>query len=289
MKKIRMFCLLMPLFFILHAFITITYDAKFVTFSVYTDSEKLTYQAIKFDRKDNRVRIKYFAAKDFDRKSVPRRYADWSTGRNIISVCSGTYMQSCKPDASPVGLTIDQGWLVNKLISDSMDAIVIVYATGGIDVSNIKAGNLKVNNNDRIYNLKSSLDKGAFISWAQKAEATVFQTHLLYYKNEIKIYDHSSPALRERRFLVGCTDKNGNLFNYIIHISNEVTLLTGVRSVATFLKVEERMRNIDFIINLDMGCQDHLTAYNSNGTVNLDFKGRVKIDKCVNLLSFYFE
>ncbi len=268
-----------------NSFMKFGYDSDYVTFSspVY---DGLTFKIIKMERRDNHIRAKYFAVKDLDGKNVPDRYKEWSKSKNIITVCSGTYMDKCDPNAKPVSITIDQGNIVNKTIT-SMDGVVTVFSSGEIVVGNIKQGDLKIANKN--YNLKNPLESESFFKWAQTNKATVFQTHLLIYKDELTIYENSSKNARERRFLAGCTDDEGNKYEYIIHIPESITLFEGAKNTKKFLKIKQQMKTLDYLINLDTGCQDFFEAYNSNGQKRNDYAGREVISNSINLISFYFE
>jgi hypothetical protein len=269
----------------LSSFLTNKYDPDYVTFASPV-FDGLTFKIIKMEKRDNHIKARYFAVKDVDGKSVPDRYSSWSIGKNIVTVCSGTYMKECNPYATPVSLTIDQGNIINNTVA-KMDGVVIVFASGEIVVGNTKLGELKIANKN--YNLNNSLEKNSFTSWAQNNKATVFQTHLLIYKDELAIYNNSSNNARERRFLAGCTDEEGNKYEYIIHIPSYITLIDGAKNTKKYLKQKEDMKTVDYLINLDTGCQDFFQAYNSNGQLRNDYMGSVDIKQTINLISFYYE
>jgi hypothetical protein len=267
------------------SFLTNKYDPDYVTFASPV-FDGLTFKIIKMERRDNHIKARYFAVKDVDGKSVPNRYKSWSAGKYIVTVCSGTYMKECNPNAMPVSLTIDQGNVINNTIAN-MDGIVTVFSSGEIIVGNTKLGELKIANKN--YNLNNSLEKNSFMSWAQNNKATVFQTHLLIYKDELAIYNNSSANARERRFLAGCTDEEGNKYEYIIHIPESITLIDGAKNSKKYLKQKEEMKTIDYLINLDTGCQDFFEGYNSNGQKRNDYMGSATIEQTINLISFYYE
>jgi hypothetical protein len=267
------------------SFFTNKYDPNYVTFSSPV-FDGLTFKIIKLERRDNHIKARYFAVKDLDGKSVPDRFKSWSVGKNIVTVCSGTYMQECNANANPVSLTIDQGNVINNTIA-KMDGIVTVYSSGEIIVGNSKLGELKIGNKN--YNLNNSLDKNSFMIWAHNNKATVFQTHLLIYKDELAIYNNSSNNERERRFLAGCTDEEGNKYEYIINIPSSITLLDGAKNSIKYLKQKEEMKTIDYLINLDTGCQDFFEGYNSNGQKRNDYLGSAAIEQTINIISFYYQ
>jgi hypothetical protein len=253
-----------------------------------------SYSIVDMSRKDGRVKVKYFAAKDNDGSSVKKRFLEWSKNKNVILYTSGTYMTSCDANlAKPDGLCIDAGKLVNQNLS-SHDGLVIVQATGGIVASNLKEGNLTVstqNAPDKTLNLKNSFDRIEFYKWAENNEATVFQTHLLYYKNQLKIANNSSQTKAKRRLMVVGKDENGILHHYIVYLFSENTLKSATEKIVDFVKVRRDIDEIVFIINLDTGCQDVYEVWNSKGSKlnDQEYKGQSSIDNAANLLVYYFE
>lgn len=248
-----------------------------------------TYTTVTMSRDGERVKAKYFAALDGNGNNVYDRFKEWKEiNPNVILLSSGTYMDD---NENPIGLTIDNGVIVNQnLIYDKMDALAIVYATGGIAVTNLKDGDLKVSGINRTLNLRNSgNDLDDFIDWAQSQNATIFQTHLLAYKNQIKVDPtNSSNASRERRFLAVGKDRSGKIVHEIIHYPTYSTLYDGTRKVLGFLNNYEHL-DIIFMINLDTGAQDVFELRNSDCTINSTIKGQVKPQDAVNLLTYYFK
>lgn len=267
------------------------YDKNFVeiTTAVFKDEK---YTMVNMKRKDDRVRAKYFAAKDNNGKSVYERYKSWAAGKNIILVSSGTYMND---SYQPVGLTIDNGVVVNSTLSDQFDGLVIVYATGGVVVSNLKMANLSINceGTNRVFDIRKSFEKTQFVECAKAAEATVFQTHLLVYKNELKIYPSPGcklpPCDRERRFLAVCKNEDGELVHIIIHSPDHSTLYDGTKKVFEFLKIVKDMQEVVFMINLDTGFQDVFQLYDDKGNIMSAIAGQKDPSVAINLLTYYYQ
>lgn len=252
------------------------------------------YNAISMKRDGNRIKAKYFAAPDKQRNSVYKRYESWAKGKDVVLVSSGTYMNAGN-SSQPEGLTIDNGIAVNEtLIFNKMDALVIVYATGGIAVSNLKNGDLTVQGGTidpkRKLNLRNSAyDKEDFIEWASSEEATVFQTHLLAYKNELKIDAYtSSDTKRERRFLAVGTNDEGKLVHVVVNCPAFSSLYEGSKKALEFLKDFKEM-NVTFMINLDTGMQNVFNVYNTDGSLNKEIKGTLELNQAVNLLAYYYQ
>ena len=262
-------------------------------------TETLTYegdqfQIVKLNRKGGRIRAKYFTTKNS--LSIQQRYNEWKKdGKKVIAYSSGTYMDYY---GTPEGITIDNGLVINKSKKD-WDGLAIVYATGGIAVTNIKEGNLTLtyssNNSKQTVDLKNQFQLEQFIKWAEAEEATVFQTHLLAFNNVLKIKDPTFSNCtqckneRERRFLAAVKDESGNLYHMIINNKNmKNTLYQGAVKTFKYLKEFEELEVV-FLINLDTGYQDVFQFYNSDGKINPNFTGAASMDKAVNLLVYYYE
>ena len=268
------------------------YENDYVEISTVTyKNEK--YSSVLLSRKDDHVKAKYFAAKDEYGNNVYSRFEKWKLKNpNTILLSSGTYFDSYTHDSKPVGLTIDNGTVVNEsLDNNKMDALVIVYATGGIVATNLKDGDLAVGSNpNKKYNLRGNAwDKQEFMEWAKEHDATVFQTHLLVYKNELKITANSSPSIRERRFLAVGKDDEGNYKHIIVNCKNQtLTLYQGAKNALDYLNNFENI-TVTFLVNLDTGNQDILRLFNKDGSININIKGTLDPSEARNLLVYYYE
>jgi len=262
------------------------YSEDFVEVSS-VKSRSDTYDIVTMKRSGKRVKAKYFAAKDYNGNSVYKRYLNWKNSNpNVILISSGTYMNR---NRKPIGLTIDNGEIVNEsLIPGAMDALVIIYATGGIAVSNLDEGNLRVNGINRSLDIRNSSDLYDFKLWAKENEATVFQTHLLVFDNRLTI-DRitSSSTPRERRFLAVGKNDEDEIVHTIVYNPAYTSLYDGSKKVKEFLN---DFMDIDviFMINLDTGYQDVFQLYNSDCSENGSMKGETAPEIAVNLLAYYF-
>lgn len=256
------------------------------------------FHMISMKRGSNRIKAKYFAATDpSNNKTVPERYNAWKKGKNIIAVSSGTYMTDCNiVNAKPVGLCIDNGIIVNKNLDLKLGGLIIVYHTGGIEATKISDGNLGISDkgNTKIININNSFDRTSFVTWAKSNEATVFQSHLLVYNDKINTsYCHSKTQScankASRRFLAICKDHNNEIVHTIVHSPSETTLHDGTTKVYKFLKNFKEMNQVQFMINIDTGCQDVFNLYRSDGTKFNKIKGTLDENDAVNLLVYYYE
>ena len=276
------------------------YDQNYVELSSSTYKNE-EYIVVMMNRAGQRIKAKYFAAPD-NGKSVFKRYTDWSARiKNIVLVSSGTYMDQCDnaEEAKPVGLTIDNGIPVTRtLITKKMDALAMVYSGGGngggIIVTNLADGDLTLKGSGidetRKFNLRRSADDlDDFMEWAEAQEATVFQTHLLVYKNVLKISPtNSNTAKRERRFLAVGKDNDGQVFDIILNCPASSSIYDASKKALEFLNNFKEI-NVTFMINLDTGCQNVIELRNSNCTLNTAVTGTQAINSAVNLLAFYFQ
>jgi hypothetical protein len=268
------------------------FDKNYVESSSININDEV-YSVVKMSRKNNHVKVKYFAAKDFNGTSVGERFLSWSRNKRIIAYSSGTYMDYCDPRyAKPVGLCIDNGRLVNNTIKEKLDGLTIVYATGGIVVTNLRDGNLEVTDLDgtkKRLNIRDAYEREEFINWAKNTSATVFQTHLFYFNNQIQIFDNASQDKRERRFLVVGKDENGSVTHYIVNLSGANTIYNATEKVVKFL--EKELDEIIFLVNLDTGCQDVFKLYKEDGGTDIrkSFQGKGQINQAANLIVYYYE
>lgn len=264
------------------------YDTDYVTISEVLHKGE-SYNLVTMKRSGGRVKARYFGAVTQQGQSVADRFLEWrKNNQGMILYSSGTYKNSANV---PIGLNIDQGNLVNvNLELDRMDGLVLVYPNGGIAVSDLRQGNLNVSGINRPLNIRKNFsDLEDFANWAITNRATVFQTHLLAFKNELKIDQNTSDQTeRERRFLAVGTDANGDVMHMIVHNSTYTKLYDGSKKVLDFLRTG---RNIDviFMINLDTGAQDVFQLYNSDCSENSAIKGELSLSYAENLLVYYFE
>jgi hypothetical protein len=256
------------------------------------------FNMITMKRKNERIKVKYFAATDpSNNKTVPERYNSWKKGKNIIAVSSGTYMTDCNAViAKPVGLCIDNGVIVNKILDTKLGGLLIVYQTGGIVATKVSDGNLSIieNGNKKNININNSFDRNNFVTWAQKNEATVFQSHLLVYNDQLNTSycnskTQSCAKKASRRFLAICENENNEIVHVIIHSPSETTLHDGTTKVFKFLKDYKEMKSVKFMINIDTGCQNVFNLYKSDGTKYTKIKGTLDESEAANLLVYYYE
>lgn len=283
----------------LHIFIGIllSYSSIFAQYNGdYVDISQVVlagdkFSFIKMSRKNGLIKAKYFAYKDSYGASVYTRFREWEINKKIILFSSGTYLDLCDAEiARPEGICIDEGKVVNRSIMTNKDGLVIFYPTGGIAVSDIKNDLLKISssNGTKQIDIRKPQDRIDFISWATSEKATAFQTHLLYYKNNLTIYTNSSPLRAPRRFLCVARE-NEEIFHYIVYLATNTTLYDATVKVSNFLKSYEQIQDLVYVINLDTGCQNVFELRQPNGKIDTrtEFTGSLPITKAANLIVYY--
>lgn len=260
------------------------YNEKVKTYHVKNHGSKIG-QSIWINRKGKKINAKYFAYKQ-NNNSIYSRFVDWKDSKNIVMACSGAYTYS-NGNEHPTGITVDNGKLVNRSLRDDMDALVIVYATGGIVVSDIDNGDLYINKLGKKLNIRDRDDKYDFIDWAEEEQATVFQSHLLAYKNQLRIGTNSDRDKARRRVMVLVTNRNNEVYHVFFNIREEVRLYDISESLLNYLT--QRNFNVIAMVNLDTGSYDIMEVYDEQNDIVSGIKGdpNFSVRKATNLITYY--
>ncbi len=231
-------------------------------------------------RSGGKVRAKYFACGE-----VNKRFNEWKSGRNIVLTCSGAFTTNDFGNPLPVGLTIDNGLVVNKHIHEEMDGLVLVYGTGGIAVSDKDEGNLYLKSIGKRVDIRETWDKYELIKWAEEEEATIFQTQLLAYKNDLRLEVHKARKKnRERRILVLARDSGRSIYHIIFDVRDGVYLGDISQRLLTYLK--SKSVEVVAMLNLDTGWYNMFKLYDQNRELVLK---RNPDKDPTNLLVYYYE
>ena len=80
--------------------------------------ENENFNIIELSREGQRVHAKYFAS-EMHKIKVPERYKEFNKSKDVILYTAGTYMDGNRQSVNvkPVGLTVDDGEVVNKTLS----------------------------------------------------------------------------------------------------------------------------------------------------------------------------
>ncbi|WP_052593790.1 hypothetical protein [Aureispira sp. CCB-QB1] len=226
----------------------------------------------------------------FSEGDVYGKHKKWSNGKDVFLTCSGAFSDDLNKTAGalPVGINVENGYVKNRtVIKEGMDALVVVYATGGIVVSDLTKGDLFLKSLGKEVNIRKDVSaKYDFLDWAKKEKATVFQTQLLAYKNELKIDYQGRKQKRERRFLALATTNSGTLYHIIFNLPNGVYLYDGTKNVLDHLK--DQNMDVTAILNLDTGAYNVLQVNTGDYAIDSHLKGATSISSAVNLLSYHY-
>jgi hypothetical protein len=273
------------------------YDDNFV--DIYTNQPYNNdyYDYIVMKRDQNRVKTRYFAE---NYTSVESEYNTFkASNKSIICYAAAGYLG---PGYNKVeNLTIENGVIIERNLSkDRFDALVIVYANGGVVVSDLRKGNLKLQGSNAPSHAldirNNTWDRTSFFAWCEAERATVFQTHLLAHDGQFILpanADTNSPNAgnRLRRFLIVGKDNNNKLKHLIINSRSDVLLRAGALKCYNFAK-EVIGLNVSFMINLDTGAQNVFGVFDSRGNKFNGIKedqSSLPISKAHNLLVYYYD
>lgn len=238
---------------------------------------------IMMNRKNDRVKAKYFA-----QGNVYKKFQQWREGKKIILICSGAFTDS---NGTPTGISVDNGSIINRVRSTDMDGLVIVYATGGIAVSDIKNEHLTVDSgsSSRKFKLSDDRDLHNMLAWAKANNATIFQTQLLAAKDKLKLDpSRAVKESRERRMLVLVKNTtNNDLEHWIVNVRKNVFLGEISKAVLSFAN-NEYNRYVYSMLNLDTGNYDILQIFPDEREYS-DISGRKEPSDATNLLVYYYE
>jgi hypothetical protein len=226
-------------------------------------------------RSSKKIKAKYFASGD-----AYRNYQNWKSGKEIFLVCSGAYSNS----EIPVGFTVDNGTRVNSNIEDEMDGLVIVYATGGVVVSDIDDCDLWLASLKKHICLRNRSDKYDLIDWAETEEATMFQTHLLAYRNKLRIGVNAPRETAERRMLILAKNKRGDVYHIVYDITRETYLYRAADMILKDLNDQDM--EVIAMMNLDTGMYNIIEAKDQRGHT---FRSEGQVREATNLLVYYYE
>jgi len=261
------------------------YNGKVKIYKIKRNGSSVGYSLWLY-RTGKNVKAKYFAYKQNGEK-IYERYNDWKSGKKIISYCAGPY--TAQNYNVPQGLTIDDGNLVNRDIDKDLDGLIIVERVGGVRVADLEKPSSQCINlvsiNRKLNPRNSSSEKNKFIKWARDENATVFQTNLMYFKNEKKFRNVSATANR-RIFVLGID--NGQVVHIIFNITPDVSLTKISKEIYQHLNNKNNFKVIG-ILNFDTGMYDIFQAFNQDGTEDTNLRGTTPVSDAQNLMVYYYE
>jgi hypothetical protein len=227
----------------------------------------------------------------FSEGDVYGKLNKWKRGKELVLTCSGAFSDDLYKTngALPVGLNVENGYIKNRtVIKEGMDALVIVYATGGIVVSDLTKGDLFLQSLGKKVNVRKDVSaKYDLLKWAEDEKATIFQTQLLAYDNALKIGSEGRKQKRERRFLGLAKTSSGTLYHIIFNFPNGEYLYDGAKKVMNHLNDQDM--KVIALLNLDTGAYNVMDLNTGDYSIDAKIKGSTKVSAAVNLLSYHYD
>lgn len=232
------------------------------------------------------VRACYFSYSESG--SVSAEFLSWRarTRAHLVAVTTGGYTNSAN---RPEGLTAQNGYIVNPVLMPDRDGLVVVDPKGGILVANLQLNEFILPQLATPLSLrKSVVSLMAFIEWLRDNQATVFQTHLLSFGDNILIDPRRAPnQLRERRILMLTRDVHRVIYHVLVDIRESISLSHLTQELYAMAK--QRHQTVEAMLNLDVGSFDILEVYDERGLRLTAPLGQVPLRNATNLLVYTLE
>ncbi|MDC7996665.1 hypothetical protein POW22_01425 [Gilvibacter sediminis] len=220
------------------------------------------------------IGAKYFVANSYD------RLMEWKEDKEILLITSAAYLDSWNVNAKPVGLSVDDGQIINRSPSSDMDGLVLFYTRhvqeGGVLVVDMDKSyvNIEVPADNWSYaqfNPRDNItDRTRFLNAAVDLGLSVWQTHLVYSEkktqeeNFANIYQGNE---RERRYLA-ITIKDNEVHHIVIDVPDAIKLLEGASDTKNIL--DYLGHEVLYILNLETGNVNFLRSSIDGQITNLD-------------------
>ncbi|MGH1337228.1 MAG: hypothetical protein ACRBFS_13985 [Aureispira sp.] len=263
-----------------------SFDKEYSTITKYSNSNYYILRI--FSRAEGAVKAKYFAVDPHN------QYKKWKNEKKILFLTEATFSNSLNPEnTKPVGLTVDNGRLVNRNIDHIMDGMVIIYnegrQQGGVAVIDLDTKPVRVERTygsgiyDSYYPRSSSSDRENFIQWGKHQGVTLFQTQLLYSKDRDENFKNIYYGQkRERRFWALCR-KDRKVYHVVIDVPTYEYLNVAAKKTKELL--EEEGLEVFYILNFETGSGNMLYAHNGDFLKGIVYPERLANTR--NLLVYY--
>ncbi|MDC0714922.1 hypothetical protein POL68_41115 [Stigmatella sp. ncwal1] len=231
------------------------------------------------------LRAHYLAA-----GNVASTFRQMAGSRHVALFMTGGFTNAQR---QPEGLTVDRGTIVNAVLMPDRHGLVIVEENGGIRVINLKRDQIQLpmgpRSTQEIGNPFASLIAySRLLEWCRTRRATLFQTQLLLYGDELLIDpDKVKHQLRERRLLALVSDRStGAAHHVVFDITQNVRLDEPAVKLQELLS--QRKMKVEALLNLDVGNYNILGVLDARGRPLREPQGPVPVDRATNLLVYTF-
>lgn len=229
---------------------------------------------------DGKLKVKYFASNAYE------RYEEWQDEKKVLAACAGAFSDGWELDSKPIGLTVDNGEVVNRVIDNAMDGLVLVteFAVDALDLDNLEAGIMQEDGEYISINPRKNVeDKNMMIMAAERDGWTIFQTQLIYSSSKNTITNLHYGKEAERRFLAICS-KNGQKYNIIVNAPDDLHLNLSAKYAKEVL--EKAGFELSFLLNLDTGGKDIFVVRIDN---SLEYLADDSLEEATNLIIYYVD
>ncbi|WP_435578117.1 hypothetical protein [Gilvibacter sp.] len=238
------------------------------------------------DSSGAKIGAKYFATGAYD------KFLEWKVGKEVLLITSGAYLDGWDTDAKPVGLSVDNGEIINRSARPDMDGLVLFYngaaQEGGIAVVDMDKKYVNIEypaysgNYEQLDPRETLTDRSIFLNAAVDLELSVWQAHLVYSEKKTEEENFSNKYYgneRERRYLA-ITVRDNEAHHIVVDVPESIKLLEGADDVKSIL--EYIGHEVLYILNLETGSLNLLHA--TNGSNLIDIKSNMEFNWDKHLL-----
>lgn len=228
------------------------------------------------------MEMPYAKATYFSYDSVYHKLNKLKEANQAVFAATGGYTNK----NFPVGLTIDQGAIMNVAIKHNMDGLVIISETGELHIFNLDNEILQLPiEGPKIKNpLENLVAFSKLLKWSKANKISLFQSHMFSSNDKIAMSaTRSDSRLRERRLLTLCSDiETGKKYHVIFNLTATYTQYEATREVLSIMR--NYNKTVEGIINLDTGTFNIMHIYDEQGNVIKQAPNNIK--KAANLLVY---
>ncbi len=260
------------------------WDTNYV--KMFTENyETEQFKIIKLNRSSKKIKTKILSSSTTNKNSQIQYF------NKLHTLCFVTSFKTS-------GLLIDKGVVVSSQLDLSKNGLLINFRSGGLAVSDVSSGNLKLSgapfNPNKSYDLSKTYDLDVYKKWCSNTEASSFQTDLLAWDNTLLNFSKNSKSqnaeniLATYRFLAIGYSPDGTVLYQIIDYPSKQPIYYCADVLLKYLH-EAKKNRVIALLNLDITSTNFCKTFDKNGE-ELDFiNAQDEIRDDDNLLLFYFE
>jgi len=244
-------------------------------YQVYTLKEEgLTFKIFDMNISRGNFKVAYFG------QNGAANYKSWKRGHSrVLCYFAVGFAQDWAPDQPPLGLSVQQGRILNRNMEADMDGLVSLTRQG-----TLKAVNISAEKAEGRYDLTQSSDRSRYLRTVGSSGSSIFQTQLMYTAQQGSMMgDLKYGQKSSRRFLAICTDKRGQTHHLVMDVLSRTHLNNAAAKAIVALK--EKGFTVQYLLNQDTGGRNIMEAFNDRG--DRIYLAPVDISKATQLLVYY--